>query len=140
VRLAFALLLASCIPPKLDDAQHLLESGDPHVARREFDAIARHKKSSPEQKVRALVGASLACDKLEDFHGARDRLERAINIWVPGATEAALYYLAEHIRASDRPRALNLYYRAAAEAEHNLNRGFPYQAATQRLLELSLSR
>jgi hypothetical protein len=137
-----AALLAACHakPPDLGGAFQMMEHGHPADARREYDAIAQRKDATPAEKVRALVGAALASDRMEDAAGARDRLERAITIDVPGVTEAALYYLAEHVKVTDRPRALNLYYRAAAGAQANLDKAFPYQAATQRLLELSLSQ
>jgi len=135
-------LLAACHPkpPDLGGAFQLLQHGHPADARRAYDAIAQRKDAAPAEKVRALIGGALASDHLEDPAGARERLERAILVEVPGVTESALYYLGEHLRAIDRPRALNLYYRAAAGAQANLDKAFPYQAATQRILELSLSQ
>jgi hypothetical protein len=139
--LMVATLLSGCHPkpPDLAAAFQLLQHGKPAEARREYDEIAKRKDATPAEKIRALVGAALACDKLDDAAGARARLEHAVVTEVPGVTEGAFYYLAEHLRSIDRPRALNLYYRAAAGAQANLNKAFPYQAATQRILELSLS-
>jgi hypothetical protein len=59
---------------------------------------------------------------------------------VPGVIEPIQYELAERLRDRDRARAVSLYYRAAAGAEKHRAGGFPYRAAMDRLLQLSMSR
>jgi hypothetical protein len=59
---------------------------------------------------------------------------------VLGVIEPIEYELAEKLRERDRARAMSLYYRAAAGAEKNRSGGFPYRAAMDRILQLSMSR
>jgi hypothetical protein len=132
--------LLGCRTGSLDDARRRLDTGATIGALREYDAIAARSSASPDTRARALTGAAIALEKLSRFGEARARLERAVELDVPGASEPAMFYLAELERDRDRARALQLYYRAAAGAEKNLAGGFPWQAATNRLLELSKSR
>jgi len=125
--------------PALADADRRLQAGASAQALERYDRIAAHS-ASPTDRVRALRGAANACLQLSRPDDARARLERAIEPEVPGATEAAMFELAELLRERDRARALNLYYRAAAGAEHNLAKAWPWKAATDRILQLSLSR
>jgi hypothetical protein len=103
-----------------------------------FDTVATRRDATLAERARALTGAAQACDRLNDMIGARARLEDAVAHEVPGVTEPALFYLAEHLRVSDRARALSLYYRAAAGAEKR-GGGFPYRAAMDRIVQLSVS-
>ena len=59
---------------------------------------------------------------------------------MPGLVEPALFELAERVRNEDRARALSLYYRAAGGAEKYRNGGWPYKAAMDRILQISMSR
>jgi hypothetical protein len=54
--------------------------------------------------------------------------------------EPVEFELAERLRDRDRARALSLYYRAAGGAEKHRAGGFPYRAAMDRILQLSMSR
>src|SRR5262249_46596776 len=95
------LLLAACAPTpaalmKRGEAQ--MADGDPRSARISFDRGSRHEKATLEQQQRALLQAALAADRANDPEGCRERLERAIEIDVPGVTEVALFELAERIR------------------------------------------
>jgi tetratricopeptide (TPR) repeat protein len=139
--LGLALLVVGCHPPaaSLADGQRAFSEGRWSTALADFDRVAA-RTADPAERARALTGAALACEKLGRVDEAQRRLERAIDPEVPGASEVALFQLAELLRTRDRARALNLYYRAAAAAEHNLHGAFPYHAATERLLQLSLSR
>jgi tetratricopeptide (TPR) repeat protein len=115
------------------------ERGQWQEAVRAYDEAAG-ARATPAERARALTRAALACEHLNAMAGARERLERAVEPDVPGASEPALYHLAELVRAEDPARALNLYYRAAAGAEKHLHGAFPYRAATDRILQLSMSR
>jgi hypothetical protein len=112
-----------------EQARHALDA---------YDRVAARADATAGERARALTAGALACDRLGDAAGARQRLERAVEREVPGVTEPALYYLAERIVKEDRGRALNLYYRAAAGAERHRARGFPYREAMARIVELSL--
>ena len=59
---------------------------------------------------------------------------------VPGLVEPAQFELAERLRNNDRGRALSLYYRAAGGADKYRNRAWPYKAAMDRILQISMSR
>jgi hypothetical protein len=139
-----AVLVASCGPPPrpidLAEAQRRLERGEWRGAVEDFDVIAARPGATPAEKVRAWIGAALACERLPDERGARARLERAVAAEVPGESEPAMYYLADRLRTEDRARALNLYYRAAAGAEKHRSGGFPYRAAMDRILQLSMTQ
>jgi hypothetical protein len=126
-------------PWSLQPAEERLAAGDARGAREAFDTLAK-TAATPADRVAALTGAGLACDKLGDDTCVRDRLGRASEPLVPGASEPAMYHLGRFLERSDRARALNLYYRAAASAEKNRARGFPYQAAMDRILQLSMNR
>jgi hypothetical protein len=131
-----------CVPAPavvLARGDRQLHSGRAESARGTYDALAVRAELPPKDRVLALVGAALASDRLGDRDGARARLERAAAIDVPGVSEVALYYLAEHVRDTDHARALNLYYRAAAGAEKHRGGAFPYQAAMDRILQLSVA-
>jgi hypothetical protein len=123
----------------LAGAEQKLKDGDSRGARDEYDRLARRAKT-PADRANALTGAALACRAIGDATCTHDRLEKAILPEIPGVTEVPLYYLAESLEKVDRARAMNLYYRAASSAERNRGRGFPYQAATDRILKLSMSR
>jgi tetratricopeptide (TPR) repeat protein len=117
---------------------------DAHAGRtadalRRYDAAADRKDASDADRLAALVGAAHACDALGDADGARRRLERAVGLDVPGAVEPVEYDLAERLRDQDHARALALYYRAAAGAERHRAGGFPYHAAMDRILQMSLA-
>jgi hypothetical protein len=135
-----ALWLAGCAAPKLmlEQADKRARENDLHGALKLYDRVAARKDARPRDQVQALLDGADVCDRLEDSGCARKRLERAITIDALGLTEKAMFYLAEHLRRSDRPRAMNLYYRAAALAERN-GRGFPYKIAMDRIMELSVS-
>jgi hypothetical protein len=109
---------------------------DWHGARDDYDRAAARKHASEAEHAQALLGAARACERLDDTAGARTRLERAITVEVPGTTELAMFELADLIRTSDRARALNLYYRAAAGAQKR-GGAYPYREAMDRILQLS---
>lgn len=135
------LLVAACagsVPVALARADARLNSGAWHEALVAYDAVAARAMAGTADQVRALVGGAQACDHLDDAAGARARLERAAVREIPGVTEPAFYYLAEHVQGVDRARALNLYYRAAAGAEKR-GGGFPYRAAMDRIVQLSVA-
>jgi hypothetical protein len=139
VRLFF-LLVACAVAPKLvlERADARARANDLRGALELYDKVAARKDAKVAEKLQGLLDGADVCDRLQDDGGARARLERAINMEAPGLTEKAMFYLAEHIRRSDRPRAMNLYYRAAAIAERN-GGGFPYKVAMDRIMQLSLS-
>jgi hypothetical protein len=128
------------VAPKivLERADRKARDNDLHGALVLYDGVAARKDSKPPEKLQALLDAADVCDRLEDFGGARSRLERAVTVEAPGLTEKAMFYLAEHVQKSDRPRALNLYYRAAAIAERH-GGGFPYKIAMDRIMQFSVS-
>jgi len=135
------LLLAGCvIAPQLvlERADARARNDDLAGALKLYDQVAARNDASVKNKLQALIDGAEMCDRLKDDGGARSRLERAILLEAPGLTEKAMFYLAEHIRANDRARALNLYYRAASIAERN-GGGFPYKIAMDRIMQLSMS-
>jgi hypothetical protein len=134
------LLCACAVAPKLmlERADARARASDLHGALQLYDRVAARKDAKVAEKLQALLDGGDVCDRLDDGAGASARLERAITLEAPGLTEKAMFYLAEHIRKSDRPRALNLYYRAAAIAERS-GGGFPYKIAMDRIMQLSLS-
>jgi hypothetical protein len=123
---------------QLERADKLARDGELPRALLVYDRVVGRKDASVAEKLQGLLDGADVCDRLNDPDGARARLERGIALEAPGLTEKALYYLAEHTRAADRARALNLYYRAAAMAERN-GRGFPYKAAMDRIIQMSMS-
>jgi hypothetical protein len=134
------VLLAGCRhAASIADADRLLREGEARAALEEYDRAAAHA-ASPAERVLALRGAARANASLGHDDAARERLAHAIDPEIPGASEAALFELAELERNHDRARALNLYYRAAAGAQKNLAGGFPYQVATERIMQLSVNR
>ncbi len=140
-RLVVVLLLAGCaVTPRLvlERADARARDNDLAGARKLYDQVTARKDSSVGDKLQALIDAADVSDRLNDADGARARLEHGILMEAPGLTEKALFYLAEHIRATDRARSLNLYYRAAAMAERN-GGGFPYKIAMDRIMQISAS-
>jgi hypothetical protein len=140
-RLFLALIFLGCAtaPPLiLEKADKRARENDLPGALKLYDRVAARKDARPRDQVQALLDGADVCDRMGDSNGARTRLERGMAIEAPGLTEKAMYYLAEHIRMSDRARALNLYYRAAASAERH-GGGFPYKSAMDRIMQLSLS-
>jgi hypothetical protein len=138
-----ALLLLACAgTPRvaLERAQADAQAGKSALALRRFDAVAARKDAAAAERVDALLGAAHACDALHDEAGARERLERAVADDAPGLVEPAQFELAERLRNEDRGRALSLYYRAAGGADKYRNRGWPYKAAMDRILQISMSR
>jgi len=137
-----ALLVGGCVAPRaaLERAQADAQAGRAAQALRRFDAVAARKDAGDAERMAALMGAAHACDALHDEACARARLERAIARDVPGLVEPALFELAERVRNEDRGRAMSLYYRAAGGAQKYRNGGWPYHAAMDRIVELSLSR
>jgi len=124
--------------PTLADAERLATTGRAQDAARAFDRVAASSPTGSTTKVRALTrGAELALAR-GDERAARERLEAAIAPEVPGESEPALYLLARTLERTDRPRALSLYYRAAASAERHRQRRSPYPEATGRILQLSM--
>jgi len=138
IAVLLAALTSSCLSAGalLTDGKVRLAQHDLGAATRRFDEAAA-KTRSPAQRVEALTLAADTCEQGGDVAGARRRLEAAITPDIPGSSEPALYALARLLETSDRPRALNLYYRAASGAERHRARGFPYHEATTRLLVLS---
>ena len=136
-----ALFVAGCATPKvaLERAQADAQAGRAQVALRHFDAVAARKDAVAAERTEALLGASRACDALHDEACARPRLERAVADDVPGLVEPALFELAERVRNEDRGRALSLYYRAAGGAEKYRHGAWPYKAAMDRILQISMS-
>lgn len=135
-------LVAACAgTPRqaIDRAAVEAHAGHAQAALLRYDAAAARKDLSDAERLDALVGAARACDALGDSDGARARLERAVERDVPGAVEPIEYDLAERLRDHDHARALGLYYRAAAGAEKHRAGGFPYHAAMDRILQMSLS-
>ena len=124
----------------LERAQADAQAGRTEVALRRFDAVAARKKVGDAERIEALLGAARACDALSDEPCARARLERAVERDVPGLVEPALFELAERLRNEDRGRAMSLYYRAAGGAQKYRNGGWPYKAAMDRIVEISMSR
>ncbi len=138
-----AFVLAACPPPRaleLAQAEARLEHGDWRGAEHAFDEISARPTASARERVRAWTGAGVAADKLGDGHGACARFSLAAAADLPGESEPAMYHLADCLRDDDRARALNLYYRAAAGAEKYRSSGFPYRAAMDRILQLSMTR
>jgi hypothetical protein len=135
-----ALGCAGTARQAIDRAAADAHAGHARAALARFDAVAARADASDGERLEALVGAAHACDTLGDDSGARARLERAIERDVPGAVEPVEYELAERLREQDRARALGLYYRAAAGAERNRAGGFPYRAAMDRILQMSMAR
>lgn len=135
------LLVAGCATPRqaLDAAQADAQAGRQRRALARFDAVAARQRLGDAERIEALMGAAHACEALADQACARARLERAVAKDAPGLVEPALFELAERVRGEDRARALSLYYRAAGGAEKYRGRGFPYQAAMDRILQISLS-
>ncbi len=136
------LFVAACATPTvaIERAQADARAGRARQALGRFDAVAARKDTSDAIRVEALLGAAHACDALHDEPCARARLERAIEHDVPGVVEPALFELAERVRNEDRGRAMSLYYRAAGGAQKYRNGAWPYQAAMDRIVEISLSR
>jgi hypothetical protein len=124
---------------RLERAERRLRAGRVVDALATYDELATQAKLAPTDRTEALIGAAQACQRLGDPDGARARLERAVTLDVPGAVEPALFYLAERLAATDHARALNLYYRAAAGAEKHRDRRFPYRAAMDRIVQLSIT-
>jgi hypothetical protein len=137
-----ALGLGACASPKkaLERADRLVQKGDLRAALAAFDAVAGRRDATDAERVLALAGAAHACDDLGNQELALALLERAVEHDVPGVIEPIEYELAERLRDRDRARAVSLYYRAAAGAEKHRAGGFPYRAAMDRLLQLSMSR
>jgi hypothetical protein len=137
------LLVVACAgTPRvaLERARHKLASGQPRQALEAYDEIAARARVSDEERLEALLGAAHACDRLNDPEAARARLEQAIERDLPGKIEAVEFELAERLRDHDRAHALSLYYRAAAGAEKHLGGAFPYRAAMDRIMQLSINR
>ena len=138
-----SLLLVGCAgTPKvaLARAQAEARAGRAAVALRRFDELAARKDAGDAERIEALLGSARACDALQDEACARARLERAVADDVPGLVEPALFELAERLRNEDRGRALSLYYRAAGGAEKYRHGAWPYKAAMDRILQISMSR
>jgi len=142
VLVSLTLALVACATPEvaLERARADALAGHAAAALRRFDAVAARKDAGDATRIDALVGASRACDALHDEACARARLERAIARDVPGLVEPAEFELAERLRNEDGARAMSLYYRAAGGAEKYRNRGWPYQAAMDRIVQISMSR
>ena len=136
----FAVACAGTPRVALERAKEDARAGRAAVALRRFDAIAARKDASDATRIDALLAAARACDALHDEACAREHLERAVARDVPGLVEPALFELAERVRIEDANRAMSLYYRAAGGAEKYRNRGWPYQAAMDRILQISMSR
>jgi hypothetical protein len=135
------VVVVGCATPRqaIEGAETDARAGRQRRALARFDAVAVRKRLADAERIDALLGAAHACDALGDAACARVRLERAVEKDVPGLVEPALFELAERLRLEDRTRALSLYYRAAGGAQKYRDGGFPYQAAMDRILQLSLS-
>jgi hypothetical protein len=140
VRLALLFLCGCAAAPKivLERADARARNNDLAGALKLYDQVAARKDARVADQLQALLDGADVCDRLEDPAGARKRLERGVTLEARGLTEKAMFYLAEHVQQGDRPRALNLYYRAAAIAERN-GGGFPYKIAMDRIMQLSLN-
>jgi len=136
----FAVACAGTPRVALERAKEDARAGRAAVALRRFDAVAARKDAGDAERIDALLGAARACDALNDDACARARLERAIAHDVPGLVEPALFELAERLRNDDHGRAMSLYYRAAGGAQKYRNGGWPYKAAMDRIVEISMSR
>jgi hypothetical protein len=137
-----AVALAGCaVTPRvaIERATASAGEGKARAALEQFDAVALRRDLSDSERIEALVGAAHACDQLGDGECARSRLERAVDRDVPGLVEPVEFELAERLRDRDPGRALSLYYRAAGGAEKHRAGGFPYRAAMDRILQLSMS-
>src|SRR5258706_14295389 len=107
--------LVACAAParvRLDQAEKLLTAGRTAEACAIFDDVATRSRVGPADRATALIRAAYAADRLGDQRGALVRLEQAVLLDAPGAVEAAYYYLAERLTASDRARGLSLDYSA----------------------------
>ena len=137
-----ATALVACATPEsaLERARADAQAGRAALALRRFDAVAARKDAGDAVRIDALLAASRACDALHDEACARARLERAIARDVPGLVEPAEFELAERLRTEDSARAMSLYYRAAGGADKYRHRAWPYQAAMDRILQISMSR
>jgi hypothetical protein len=137
-----ALALAACPGPRptLESAEQHKLRGEQRAALADFDAVAARPQASAAERVRAWTEGALVCRDLHDDAGARARLDAAVRADLAGESEPAMFYLADLVSAEDRARALNLYYRAAAGAEKHRASGFPYRAAMDRILQLSMTR
>jgi hypothetical protein len=136
------VLVACVVTPRaaLERARRELADGRPQRALAAYDEVAARPRVTDEERLAALMGAAHACDRLNDPAAARLRLERAIERDLPGKIETVEFELAERLRDYDPSRALGLYYRAASGAEKNLNGAFPYRAAMDRIMQLSINR
>jgi hypothetical protein len=135
-------VLAGCaVTPRvaIEHAAAAANEGKARAALEQYDTIAARRDVSDGERIEALVGAAHACDQLGDGECARQRLERAVDRDVPGLVEPVEFELAERLRERDPGRALSLYYRAAGGAEKHRAGGFPYRAAMDRILQLSMS-
>ncbi len=139
---SMTLVLVACATPEvaLEHARADAQAGHAALALRRFDAVVARKDATDAVRIDALLGATHACDALHDEACARVRLERAVARDVPGLVEPALFELAERVRNEDSARAMSLYYRGAGGAEKYRNRAWPYQAAMDRILQISMSR
>jgi hypothetical protein len=137
-----ALALAACPAPRptIESAAARADRGEWRAALADYDAIVQARATQAGDRVRAWTAGALVCERLRDAGGARRRLEAAVAADVAGQSEPAMYHLADLLRDEDRARALNLYYRAAAGAEKHRSGGFPYRAAMDRILQLSMTR
>lgn len=141
-RAALVLLVAAataCHAAGWRRAQADLATGRFARALAAYDRLAHHA-ATPAERARALTGAARAAEGARDAAAAERRYEAAITPELPGASAEALYRLGRLVEPTDRPRAMSLYYRAAANAEKHLARGFPYREATERMLVLSMER
>ncbi len=135
-----ALTATGCFAPAvtLNHAQEASVRGDFRRAESLYDRVAAHGGVSPAERSRARLDGGRAALKLGDRAGAEQRLDAAAQLDVGGVSEIALFELAELVRAHDRARAQQLYYRAAAAAERR-DQSYPYREAMARLLEMSLA-
>ena len=128
---------AGSVAARMHRADRLLERGAVTEAVKRYDEVAADPAATPAQRVRVYTSAGLACEQAGDLVCARIRLERAAEAGVPGESEEACFRLGELLRTEDRARALNYYYRAAAGADRYRRRGFPYERAMARIVELT---
>ena len=126
------LVVRWCGPSNsLDQAERCLRTGRYPDALRSFADLTHDK--DPKVRLRALVGAGRAAERLRDVTSARRYFMRAAaEPEIAGQSEEAYFEYARRLdRDGDAARALPFYLAAVAGADKNRARAFPYQLALE---------